>query len=126
MANTYSWIINCLYRKDITKDGTTYSDVIKKAEAVLRVTNSSNQTADAGIDMDFNDPSDWSSFKAYSSVTQANVSSWLEGRLGSQNLANIKASLDRQLLEDANVANTTKKGTGSDEGGDFVATFPWD
>tara|TARA_Y100000114_G_scaffold100901_1_gene94028 strand:- start:5129 stop:5509 length:381 start_codon:yes stop_codon:yes gene_type:complete len=126
MANTYSWIIGCLYTKNSISDGTTYNDVIKKAEATLRVTNSANQTADAAIDMDFNDPSDWSNFTEYSSVTKANVVSWIEGRLGSQTLSQIKARLDQQLIEDANVANTTAKGTGTHGEESFSATFPWD
>ena len=126
MTNTYSWVINCLYTKNITNDGSTYNDVIKKAEAFLRVTNSASQTADAAIDMDFNDPSDWSGFTAYSSVTKANVVSWIEGRLGSEILSEIKGRLDKQLLEEANIANTTAKGTGTHGEESFSATFPWD
>ena len=32
MATTYSYTIERLYTKDITVDGTTYSDVIKKVQ----------------------------------------------------------------------------------------------
>jgi len=86
MANSYSWSVKCLYTKDITESGSTYADVIKKATVYLKATDSGGDSAETGIDMDFNNPADWSKFTAYGSVTEANVIAWTEARLGNDTL----------------------------------------
>jgi|TARA_Y100000114_G_C11733346_1_gene314814 hypothetical protein len=127
MANSYSWSVKCLYTKDITESGSTYADVIKKATVYLKATDSGGDSAETGIDMDFNNPADWSKFTAYGSVTEANVIAWTEARLGNDTLTDIKFRLDREILENENVKDVTAKGTGSGEFGDesFTPTFPW-
>jgi hypothetical protein len=126
MANSYSWSVKCLYTKNITESGTTYTDVIKKARVTLRATDSDGNFEETGIDMDFNNPADWSAFTEYGSVTEANVISWTQNRLGNA-LPDIKFRLDRDILEAQNVKDITAKGTGSGEYGEetFTATFPW-
>ena len=51
---TYAWTIDLLSTKDITKDGTTYSDVILRVNATLTGTSETigSLTSDSGFDLD--------------------------------------------------------------------------
>ena len=65
-----------------------------------------------------------SSFTAYDSVTEDNVKTWIENRLGSTTLAEIKKGIEGDLEFKEKVNGGTKKGmTNSD--GVFTASFPW-
>jgi len=119
---TYAWTIDKLYTKNITEDGTTYSDAITRVEATLTATSetigSINVIHVADLDMNVSNVSE--SFTAYSSVTEANVKSWVETRIGSDMLADIKTNMENQLQFLENIHNTTAK-----EDADGNATFPW-
>ena len=125
MANTYTWTILKLYTKNITVDGTTYNDVVKRVEGRLTVTSGSDSSIDAvhGYDLDLRDPSDWSSFTAYDSLSQSKVQTWVEARLTADTITYVKQQLDAGVAFEEEVSGTTAKGSGS--GDDFVASFPW-
>ena len=125
MANTYTWTITKLYTKNITVDGTTYNDVVKRVEGRLTVTSGSDSSIDAvhGYDLDLRDPSDWSSFTAYDSLSQSKVQTWVEARLTADTITYVKQQLDAGVAFEEEVSGTTAKGSGS--GDDFVASFPW-
>ena len=95
---TYSWSIDKLHIKDVTAGGATYSDVILRVEATLTGTSET----------------------AYSSVSEANTVSWVEGRVNSDILTNIKAEIvsSIEFLEKVN-------GAAEQVDSDGAATFPW-
>ena len=119
---TYAWTIDKLYTKNITKDGTTYSDVITRIVATLTATSETvgSITLDHGADLDMNVSNVSESFIAYNSVTEANVKSWVETRIGSDMLTQIKANMENELQYFENIHNTTAK-----EDSDGNSTFPW-
>jgi hypothetical protein len=123
---TYAWTINTLYTKDVTKDGTTYSDAILRVEATLTGTSESigSINAESYFDLDMNVDNIDSSFTAYGSVTEANVVSWVEGRVGSTQLAEIKTGIENEIDFQEKVNGSTAKGT-TDSDGNFTASFPW-
>ena len=125
MANTYTWTILKLYTKNITVDGTTYNDVVKRVEGRLTATSGSDSSITIlhGYDLDLRDPSDWSSFTAYDSLSQSQVQTWIEARLTADTIAYVKQQLDAGIAFEEEVSGTTAKGSGS--GDDFVASFPW-
>ena len=92
---TYAWTIDLLSTKDITKDGTTYSDVILRVNATLTGTSETigSLTSDSGFDLDMDVSNIGSEFTAYGSVTEANVISWVENRMDADILANIKTEI---------------------------------
>jgi|TARA_E500000318_G_C3505925_1_gene190279 hypothetical protein len=119
---TYAWTIDKLYTKNITESGTTYSDVITRVEATLTATSetvgSISVTHGANLDMDVSNVSN--SFTAYSSVTEANVKSWVETRITSDILTNIKTDLENNLTYLENINGSVAK-----EDSDGNSTFPW-
>tara|TARA_S200002703_G_scaffold121229_1_gene107097 strand:+ start:558 stop:926 length:369 start_codon:yes stop_codon:yes gene_type:complete len=119
---TYAWTIDLLSTKDITKDGTTYSDVILRVNATLTGTSETigSLTSDSGFDLDMDVSNIGSEFTAYGSVTEANVISWVENRMDADILANIKTEIEGNLafLEKVN-------GSAPKEDTDGNATFPW-
>tara|TARA_R100000482_G_scaffold23879_1_gene7069 strand:+ start:183 stop:548 length:366 start_codon:yes stop_codon:yes gene_type:complete len=119
---TYAWTIDKLYTKNITKDGTTYSDVITRIVATLTATSETIGSVNVvhGADLDMNVSNVSESFIAYNSVTEANVKSWVETRIGSDMLTQIKANMENELQFLENIHNTTAK-----EDADGNATFPW-
>tara|TARA_B100001939_G_C16935095_1_gene615678 strand:+ start:1394 stop:1774 length:381 start_codon:yes stop_codon:yes gene_type:complete len=123
---TYAWTINTLYTKDVTKDGTTYSDAILRVEATLTGTSESigSINAESYFDLDMNVDNIDSDFTAYGSVTKANVVSWVEGRVGSTQLASIKTGIENSIDFEEKVNGSTAKGT-TDSDGNFTASFPW-
>ena len=125
MANTYTWAIKKLYTKNITVDGTTYNDVVKRVEGTLTATSGSDSSITIlhGYDLDLRDPSDWSSFTAYDSLSQSQVQTWIEARLTADTITYVKQQLDAGVAFEEEVSGTTAKGSGS--GDDFVASFPW-
>ena len=119
---TYAWTIDKLYTKNITEDGTTYSDVITRVTATLTATSETIGSINVfhGADLDMNVSNVSNSFTAYNSVTEANVKSWVETRIGSDTLSEIKANMENELQFLENIHNTTAK-----EDADGNATFPW-
>jgi len=119
---TYAWTINKLYTKDITKDGTTYTDVILRVEATLTGTSetigSINSNGSFDLDMDVTGID--SSFTEYASVTEANVKTWVENRVGSATINEIKQGIEGEIdfLEKTN-------GSVAKEDTDGNSTFPW-
>lgn len=119
---TYTWTINRLYTKDVTKDGTTYSDAILRVEATLTGTSETigSITSDASFDLDMNIDNIGSNFEPYSSVTEANVKSWVENRINADILAGIKTEIEADIEFREKVNGATPK-----EDADGNATFPW-
>ena len=119
---TYAWTIDKLYTKNITEDGTTYSDVITRIVATLTATSETIGSVNVvhGADLDMNVSNVSESFITYNSVTEANVKSWVETRIGSDMLTQIKANMENELQFLENIHNTTAK-----EDADGNATFPW-
>ncbi len=119
---TYSWTINKLYTKDITKDGTTYNDVVLRVEATLSSTSEtdSNIIATSSFDLDMNVDNIDSSFTSYTSVTEANVKTWVETKIDADILSHIKTSLQNDIAFREKVNNAIAK-----EDADGNATFPW-
>ena len=123
---TYTWTINTLHTKDITKNGTTYSDAILRVEATLTGTSETinSITSEAGFDLDMNVDNIDSSFTVYGSVTKANVISWIEGRVGSTQLSEIKTGIENNIDFKEKVDGSIAKGS-TDSDGNFTASFPW-
>ncbi len=119
---TYAWTIDLLSTKDITKDGTTYTDVIVRVNATLTGTSETigSITSDSGFDLDMNVDNIGSNFTTYNSVTEANVVSWVEGRINSDILANIKTEIEANIAFQEKVNGATPK-----EDSEGNATFPW-
>lgn len=122
----YAWTINTLHTKDITKNGTTYSDAILRVEATLTGTSETinSITSEASFDLDMNVDNIDSNFMAYGSVTEANVVSWIEGRVGSTQLADIKTGIENNIDFQEKVNGAVAKGS-TDSDGNFTASFPW-
>ena len=118
MATTYSYTIERLYTKDITVDGTTYSDVIKKVQGYWTASRS-GESAIHGFELDLRNPSSWSDFTAYDSLTQSNVVAMIETRIGADMMAAIKAEQEGRLDSQLEYAGATLKGT------EEKPTFPW-
>lgn len=124
---TYVWTINKLYTKDITKDGTTYSDAILRVEATLKSTSVTIGTisAESTFDLDMNVDNIDTSFTAYNSVTEANVKTWIENRIDADILSSIKTNIQNDIAFQEKINGSTAKGT-TDSNDVFTATFPWD
>ena len=60
------------------------------------------------------------SFTAYDSVTEDNVKSWIETRIGSTTIEEIKKGLENELEFLENIHGSTPK-----EDSDGKSTFPW-
>lgn len=118
---TYAWSIDQLSTKDITRDGTTYTDVIIRVQATLTGTseNIGSITATSGFDIDLNND-DLSNFTAYNDVTEANVSGWIEDKVGSPTITEIKNEMEAQLQFQENIHGAVPK---QDSEGN--PTFPW-
>lgn len=123
---TYAWTINTLYTKDVTKNGTTYNDAIVRVEATLTGTSETvgSISAEGGFDLDMNVDNIDSSFTLYGNVTEANVISWIEGRVGSTQLASIKTGIEKDIEFREKIDGAIAKGS-TDSDGNFTASFPW-
>jgi len=119
---TYTWTIEVLFTKDITKDGTTYSDAIIRVGAMLTGQSdtipsiSSSSYFDLDIDVDNIE----SNFISYSSVTEAEVITWVQSRVNADILADIKTGIesDIEFKEKVNGSNPKEDAEGN-------PTFPW-
>ena len=118
MAISYTWSIQKLYTKDITEGGQTYTDVIKRTVGTLTGTDSGEEVIH-GFDVDLKNPSSWSDFTAYDSLSEANVVSFVQTRIGSDMIASIKAEMENMMATKLEYAGATIKGT------DENPTFPW-
>ena len=118
MAISYKWSIQKLYTKDITEGGQTYTDVIKRTVGTLTGTDSGEEVIHA-FDVDLKNPSSWSDFKAYDSLSEANVVSFVETRIGSAMIASIKKEMENMMATLLEYSGSTIKGT------DQKPTFPW-
>ena len=123
---TYNWTIDKLHTKDITKNGTTYTDVILRVEATLIGTSATigSVTSTSGFDLDMNTDGIDNSFTTYSSVTEENVKTWVENRVSSEIMANVKDGIESNIDFQEKVHGATPKGT-TDADGNFIASFPW-
>jgi len=123
---TYAWTINTLYTKDVTKNGTTYNDAIVRVEATLTGTSETvgSISAEGGFDLDMNVDNIDNSFTLYGNVTEANVISWIEGRVGSTQLASIKTGIEKDIEFREKIDGAIAKGS-TDSDGNFTASFPW-
>ena len=119
---TYAWTIEKLYTKNITESGKTYTDAILRVQGVLTATSEKIDSVNTGhgVDLDMNVSNISNSFTAYDSVTEANVTSWIETRIGSTTLAEIKKGLENELEFLENIHGSTPK-----EDSDGKSTFPW-
>tara|TARA_E500000318_G_scaffold45347_1_gene42829 strand:- start:3602 stop:3970 length:369 start_codon:yes stop_codon:yes gene_type:complete len=119
---TYAWTIDLLSTKNITKDGTTYSDAIIRVNATLTGQSETTPsiTASGSFDLDMNVDNLGSDFTAYSSVTEANVLSWVQNRVNADILANIKTGIEADIEFQEKVNGATPK-----EDSDGNPTFPW-
>lgn len=119
---SYEWVIEKLHTKNITTGGTTYTDVIKRIEAHLKATSDvkSSLTRQHYVDLNMNTNNVANSFTAYNSVTKANVTSWIETRLTSPIISDIKKHLENELAFDEDVDGATAK-----VDADGNATFPY-
>jgi hypothetical protein len=119
---TYSWHIDRLYTKDITKDGTTYTDVVLRVTAFLRGTSENHDSvvANSGFDLDLNVDNIDSSFTLYGDITEANVISWLESKIGTDGINSAKQAIEGELEFWDAVYGANPK-----EDSDGNATFPW-
>jgi len=124
---TYSWDIKVLHTKDITKSGTTYSDVVLRVESELKGVSETIGSIDAvgTFDLDMDVDSIDTSFTAYDSVTKANVITWIESRIHSDTLAKVKSDIEAEIAFQEKINGSTAKGT-TDSDDVFTATFPWD
>lgn len=122
MMATYTWQIQKLYTKDITENGQTYTDVIVRVAASLVATSESigSITSESGFDLDMNVDNIDSNFTEYSSVTEANVISWMESRVEDAIMANIKQTLVGEIDYQEKIHGATPK-----EDSDENAVFPW-
>ena len=118
MAISYTWEITGLFTKNITEDGKTYSDVVKRVQGTLTATDSGEEVIHA-FDVDLKNPSSWSDFKAYDSLSEANVVSFVETRIGSTMIASIKKEMENMMATLLEYSGSTIKGT------DQKPTFPW-
>ena len=118
MAISYTWEITGLFTKNITEDGKTYSDVVKRVQGTLTATDSGEEVIHA-FDVDLKNPSSWSDFKAYDSLSEANVVSFVETRIGSTMIASIKKEMENMMATLLGYSGSTIKGT------DQKPTFPW-
>jgi len=119
---TYGWKIDTLYTKDITSGGTTYTDVILRVEATLTGTSETEGsiTAEGSFDLDMNVTGLASGFTAYASVTEANVKTWVENRVDSSIMANIKSQIEDDISFREKVHGSTAK-----VDSDGKSTYPW-
>ena len=119
---TYAWTIDKLYTKDITEGGSTYTDVILRVDSTLTATSETIGSISVihSADLDMNVSNVSNSFTAYGSVTEANLKSWVETRIGSVTLTEIKTSLEAGLEYLEKINDATAK---EDAGGN--STFPW-
>lgn len=126
MANSFSWTVDKVYIKNITTGGKTYSDVIARVEGTLKGIsgNDSEVFADHTVDLDMNTSGLADSFTAYSSVSQANVVSWIETRLNATTIETIKSHLNNEIEFLENIKGATAQGS-TDSEGNFTASFPW-
>tara|TARA_R110001592_G_scaffold60664_1_gene184636 strand:+ start:4393 stop:4773 length:381 start_codon:yes stop_codon:yes gene_type:complete len=123
---TYSWSIDKLYTKDITKDGSTYTDSILRVEATLTGTSETIESiiATSDFDLDMNVDNIDSSFTAYASVTEANVKTWVENRVGSATITEIKKGIESAIDFLEKINGSAAKGS-TDSDNNFTSTFPW-
>jgi hypothetical protein len=119
---TYTWSIDLLSTKDITKDGTTYSDAIIRVNATLTGQSETTPsiTASGGFDLDMDVDNVESNFTAYSSVTEANVISWVQSRVNADILADVKTGIEGDIEFQEKVSGSAPK-----EDSDGNPTFPW-
>jgi len=119
---TYKWTIEKLYTKNITESGKTYTDVILRVAATLTGTSETigSINGQSQFDLDMNVSGLSSGFTEYDSVTEANVISWVEGRVGSEQLSNCKTEIESHISFNENVHGAVAK-----EDSEGNATFPW-
>ncbi len=119
---TYSWTIDKLYTKNITLNGTTYTDVILRVEATLIGISEtvSSINSKGSFDLDMNITEIDSSFTTYESVTEANVKTWIENKVGATTINEIKQGIEAEINFLENVNGSVAK-----EDSDGNSTFPW-
>ena len=119
---TYAWTVEKLYTKNITESGSTYTDAIVRVLGTLTATSETIGSINTshGVDLDMIVSNISKSFTAYDSVTEDNVKSWIETRIGSTTIEEIKKGLENELEFLENIHGSTPK-----EDSDGKSTFPW-
>jgi hypothetical protein len=119
---TYTWTIEVLFTKDITKDGTTYPDAIIRVGAMLTGQSDTIPSISSGsyFDLDIDVDNIGSNFISYSSVTEAEVITWVQSRVDPDMLADIKAGIERDIEFKEKVYGANPK-----EDAEGNPTFPW-
>tara|TARA_R100001460_G_scaffold98974_2_gene142074 strand:- start:157 stop:504 length:348 start_codon:yes stop_codon:yes gene_type:complete len=112
MAISYTWDVSTVDTYP-TKD--SKADVIHQVHWKLTATDDANNDANGDpqtasiLEKQPLDTSDLSSFKAFASVSKADVQGWVEKALGSDTVTEIKASLDAQIAEKVTPTSVQKK-----------------
>ena len=111
MANSYAWTIDKLFTKNISTGGQTYTDTIVRIQATLTGTNGDDNsiTKTHEVDLDMNTSGVADGFTAYTDVTEANCISWVENRLTSVTITEIKKYMDDLMVFDLNIKDATEK-----------------
>ena len=112
MAINYTWDVSTVDTYP-TKD--SKSDVIYTVHWRLTATDDTNKDSDGNFWSSYNygsqilDTSDLSSFKAFASVTASDVQGWVEAAMGSDEVTEMKTSLDGQIAKMITPNSVTKK-----------------
>jgi len=102
MAIAYTWDVSTVDTYP-TKD--SKADVIYNVHWRLTGTDDTNKDSEGAYQTATSygserlDTSDLSSFKAFASVSKANVQNWVETALGADAITELKTSLDMQIAE---------------------------
>ena len=102
MAINYTWDVATV---DTFPTHNSQTDVIHQVHWKLTATDDVNNDSDGNPQTAFVaerqplDTSDLSSFKAFTSVSKANVQNWVETALGADAITELKTSLDMQIAE---------------------------
>jgi hypothetical protein len=119
---TYAWKIDKLYTKNIVLNNITYTNVILRIEATLIGTSETvgSINVDGSFDLDMDVTGIDSSFIEYESITEAHVKTWIENKVGSATINEIKQGIEKEIDFLERINNSVAK---VDTDGN--ATFPW-
>ena len=119
---TYAWKIDKLYTKNIVLNNITYTNVILRIEATLIGTSETvgSINVDGSFDLDMDVTGIDSSFIEYESITEAHVKTWIENKVGSATINEIKQGIEKEIDFLERINNSVAK-----EDTDGNATFPW-
>ena len=108
MATTYTWEITGLKRRTVG----ALSDAVVKVTWIRKGVDDSSNTAVFGGVCLFDEPST-EGFKAYASLTEADVLGWITDTVSDDGIAAMKITIDRNIAE---LVNTPTE---------INSNFPW-